>query len=85
MQDTPPHIEKKQLEIWLSKTTEQRFAIGFAQIEAGYNATLNRLRKNHPEKTERELIAELAKEWYAKDFSEEQMQEFMKRIVEWKN
>jgi len=72
MIDTPTSIENIQSEIWFSLHSEEKMKIALDMMQFGRDATLSRFRELYPEKNERELVFELVKEWYAKDYSQQQ-------------
>ncbi len=57
MNDTPEHIRKKQAEIILLKSFEQRFMMGIEMMELGYYEVKNRIKRDNPNISEGELIA----------------------------
>lgn len=81
MTDTPLHIQQLQLDKWLSKTPEERLQIGFEMMELGKLASLERLQKEFPEKTNQEIKFELIKEWYGKDLTGFQLENIEKMLL----
>ncbi len=79
MNDTPPEILKKQIEIIQSKPEKVRLAMQLEMMEYAMNNTKKLLRKRHPHLSEREITIEFVKLYYKDDFSEEEMQ----KIVQW--
>lgn len=82
MTDTPLHIQQLQQDKWLSKTPEERFQIGFEMMELGRLASLERLQREFPEKTDKEIKFELIKEWYGKDLSVAQLKKIENMLME---
>ncbi|MCS6973277.1 MAG: hypothetical protein N2044_05800 [Cyclobacteriaceae bacterium] len=79
MTDTPDHIRKKQMEIWLSKPVEERFRLGMEFINLVHRQMLSRLREQHPEYTEGELKAAFVYELYKDDLPED----YLKDVMNW--
>lgn len=48
MKDTPDHIVKKQLEIWLAKPVAERFELAFSAIDEVNHQTELRIRQQDP-------------------------------------
>ncbi len=57
MTDTPNHIAKKQLEIWLAKPVAERFRLGCEMIDEVNKQTEDRIRKQSPGISEGDMRA----------------------------
>ncbi|MCD4696407.1 MAG: hypothetical protein K8S16_09235 [Bacteroidales bacterium] len=55
MLDTTPEMQKKQLEIILAKTAEERFMIGAEIIDFGRQIVESNIRQNNPDISELEM------------------------------
>ena len=83
MNDTPKHILKKQFEIINKRSDAEKIEKLFELTELSREIILGQLREKHPEMSERELIAELFKIFYKKDFSSEKLNEIAESIREY--
>lgn len=79
MNDTPDHIRKKQLEIWLSKSVEERFKLGFELIDAVNQQLQDRIKEENPGMSEGELKAEFIRQMYKDDLDAD----YLKDVMEW--
>jgi hypothetical protein len=79
MRDTPHHIHKKQLEIFLSKPVEERFRLGMQMVDDMKMLVEESVKINHPGISNLELKIEVFKKMYKKDLSED----YINRVVEW--
>lgn len=77
MNDTPPEIRKKQLEIIFSKTEEERFRMGLQMIDFVRQAARNRVREKNPGISELELKVEVFRQTYKEDFPPEEMEKIV--------
>ena len=83
MQDTTEDMRLKQIEIYLSKSPEERMRIGLDMICFGYNMTANRIIQANASLNERELKAELFKEFYRNDFPPILLNEIAEQLKKW--
>ncbi len=80
MNDTPDHIKQKQLEIILSKTNEERLEMGLEMMQAGYDLTKERVKREHPHSKEKELPFLMFEALYKNDFSREEVLQIKKHF-----
>lgn len=80
MNDTTKEMHDKQMEIILSKTPEERFKIGIEMSEAVYRVVKNSIKKENPNLSEREVVAELFKRYYGNEFSKEELHKIVESI-----
>ena len=80
MNDTTPEARKKQLEIILSKTPEERFLLGCDMIDSTFFIVKNSIIQENPNYSEREIIAAIFERYYRNDFSKEKLYEIMQAI-----
>ncbi len=83
MNDTPEHIRKKQAEIILSKSFEERFMMGIEMMELGYYEVKNRIKRATPDISEGELIAAIVRTFYKKDFSKTELEKICDSIIDY--
>lgn len=74
MNDTTPEMRKKQLEIIMKMTPQQRFEEGMRMIEFTRKVVENSILQKNPNLTPTELKIEVFKRYYGKEFSEEQQE-----------
>lgn len=80
IRDTTEEFRKKQIEIILSKTPEQRGQMAIEMIESMHTLVKNTIKAQYPHYTEKEVIAELFKRYYKNDFPPEKVTEIMEQI-----
>ncbi|MBK8503611.1 MAG: hypothetical protein IPL46_16220 [Saprospiraceae bacterium] len=80
MNDTTAQARKKQLEIILSKTPEERFLLGCDMIDSTYFIVKNSIIQENPHYSEREIVAAIFERYYRNDFSREKLHEIMQAI-----
>jgi hypothetical protein len=68
MTDTPEFIRKKQIEIFLSKSEKDKWHLGLGMIDEVWNSVKKSILKEQPTLSEAELMVELFKRYYKKDF-----------------
>ena len=71
MNDTTPEAHKKQLEIIMSKTLQERFMMGLEMVDSVYTMVSNSIRQQNPNLSPAELQVAIFKRYYRKDFSPE--------------
>ena len=71
MNDTTPAAHKKQLEIIMSKTPQERFMMGLEMVDSVYTMVGNSIRQQNPNLSPAELQVAIFKRYYRKDFSPE--------------
>ena len=81
MKDTKDHIKKKQIEIILSKTNEERLEMGLSMMQAGYDLTRERMERENPEASKNKLSYLVFEELYGKEFSKEEKQKVKKHFL----
>lgn len=69
MTDTPLHIQKKQVEIFLSKSPKERASLGFEMIQFGYEVLKQRIRSENPKYTNYQIVFEIFRQLHQKDFT----------------
>ena len=74
MTDTPANIKNKQIEIFLSKSPKERAALGMEMVEFGYNILKHRIKTEHPEHSESEIVYEIFCQLYNNEFSESELE-----------
>ena len=80
MTDTPDFIRKKQIEIFLSKPEHDRWLLGFGMIDEVWYSIKNKIIADNPNLTHAELMIELFKWYYKKDFSSNQLEQIIQKI-----
>lgn len=80
MRDTPNEILKKQREILISKTPQERFKIGLDLIDFGRDTIRQSILFENPDISERELKRRVFKRCYANDFPELEMEKILKLL-----
>jgi hypothetical protein len=80
MNDTTAEARKKQLQIILSKTPEERSLLGCDMIDSTYFIVKNSIVQENPEYSEREIVAAIFERYYRNDFSREKLDEIMLAI-----
>lgn len=79
MEDTPTHIHQKQLEIILSKTMQERLAMGLQMMEDTRLIVMRGIRQQNPGISETEVKIEFIKRYYKDDFTPE----YMEDVIRW--
>jgi len=79
MKDTPSIIQKKQKDIFMSKSEDERLTIGLEMIDFGRALAEVRIREEHPNISEAELKAEIFKLFYKNDFTSDELD----KIARW--
>ena len=69
MNDTPDWIRRKQIEIFLAKPEQERWALGFGMIDEVQQMVRNSIRQAHPAWSEIEISVAVFKRYYQNDFS----------------
>ena len=80
MLDTKPNMQKKQLEIILSKTPGERFIIGAETIDFGRIITESNIKNNNPDILELELKIQILKRYYSTFYSDGEMEKIIKSL-----
>ncbi len=80
MLDTKPEIQKKQLDIILAKTHEERFIIGAETIDFGRKTAESSIKQGNPEILDIELKIELFKRYYSSYFGIEERRKIIDSI-----
>lgn len=73
MNDTTVQMQRKQFEIYQSKSMDEKFRMVADMMEFGVNQTQAVLKAWYPLKSELELQIEFFKIYYRDDFNEERM------------
>lgn len=73
MNDTTVQMQRKQFEIYQSKSMDEKFRMVADMMEFGINQTKSVLKAWYPLKSELELQIEFFKIYYRDDFNEERM------------
>jgi len=69
MQDTPQHVADLQYRIFLTKTPDERFAMGIAYIEHHWKLMRAGIQSLHPQYTETQITQEVIKRMKQQDSS----------------
>jgi len=69
MQDTPQHVADLQYQIFLSKTPDERFALGIAYIEHHWNLMRAGIKTLNPDFSEEQITTEIIKRMKQQDQS----------------
>jgi hypothetical protein len=77
--DTPKHIHKKQLDIFMNKPVEERFRLGMQMVDDMKSLIEERIRIKNSGISDLDLKIEVFKKMYRKDLSED----YINRVVEW--
>lgn len=78
MEDTPPHIYKKQFEIWSALPPKKRYMLGFEMSEFIMQLNKKRIERQFPHYTALERKKELFRQMYKDDVSADQMAKVFK-------
>lgn len=81
MTDTPDFIRKKQIEIFLSKSESDRWLLGLGMIDEVWHSVKNRILMENPSFTQAEIMVELFKQYYKKDFSVNQLNQITQKLL----
>lgn len=73
MNDTTVQMQRKQFEIYQSKSMDEKFRMVADMMEFGINQTKSILKEWYPLKSELELQIEFFKIYYRDDFNSEKM------------
>lgn len=80
MLDTTEEFRKKQIEIIMAKTPQERGQMAMEMIESMRVMVKNSIIDRYPHYTEKEVTAELFKRYYQNDFPPEKVEEIMEGI-----
>lgn len=69
MTDTPLNIQKKQIEIFLSKSPKERATLGMEMIQFGYDVLKHRIHSEHPGYSKHQIASEIFRQLYHNDFT----------------
>ncbi len=83
MNDTPPHIQNKQLEILMNRSDSEKLQSLLDLTDFSRSIILDQFRENHPEWGERELVAELFKTMYKDFFDRDTLERISSLIQDW--
>ena len=83
MTDTPNFIRKKQIDIFLSKSESDRWLLGFGMIDEVWNSIKDKIRADNPHFTQAELMVELFKWYYKKDFTTAQLNQIVLKLQQY--
>lgn len=75
MKDTPGHIQKKQLALWLAKPVSERFRIALDTIDEVNLQTETRIKQQNPDIADHEMRIEFILQNYKNDLSSSYLQE----------
>jgi hypothetical protein len=82
MNDTPEHIRKKQVEIWLAKSVAERFQLGLEMIQEVNQQIEDRIRTQNPAFSEGEVRAEFIRQMYKDELPPEYLQDVIRWVLE---
>lgn len=80
MYDTSEEIYDKQFEIFMKKPLKERFLLNLDLTEFIIEMTKKRIKAKNKDISERNLKIEFFKEFYAEDFTEEEINEIIKHF-----
>lgn len=80
MNDTSSDIYKKQLEIFLQKTDEERFKIADELSAFGREILMSSIRENNPGISKLDLHLEVFRKCYADNFTADEMDRILKSM-----
>ena len=83
MNDTTIQMQRKQFEIYQSKSIDEKFRMLTDMMEFGINQTQATLKKWYPMKSELELQIEFVKIYYRDDFNSERMDILVNQMVKY--
>lgn len=81
MNDTPPEIRQKQIEMFLKKTPRERFLIGADLIDAGRIIMISNIKKDNPGISDLEVKIEVTKRCYSRDFQPAEMEKIIQSMI----
>jgi hypothetical protein len=81
MKDTSPEIRKKQIELFLQKTPEERFLTGAQMIDDGRTIIESSILNVYPNISEIDLKTEVLKRYYSKFFKPSEMAKIVKSMI----
>jgi len=80
MYDTSEEIYDKQFEIFMKKPLKERFLLNLDLTEFIIEMTKKRIKAKNKDISERNLKIEFFKEFYAEDFTKEEINEIIKHF-----
>ncbi len=80
MYDTSEEIYDKQFEIFMKKPLKERFLLNLDLTEFIIEMTKKRIKAKNKDISEKNLKIEFFKEFYAEDFTEEEINEIIKHF-----
>lgn len=81
--NTPEHIRKKQCELIMALSPEQRGKMAMEMIDMGRMVLRNRLMQENPVISEASLCGEMFRCLYKDRFSPEKLEKIIAGIVQW--
>ncbi|OYT13419.1 MAG: hypothetical protein B6I19_05195 [Bacteroidetes bacterium 4572_114] len=81
MLDTPKNIQKKQFEILMSKSMEERLIIGLETIDFAMTIAESSIKQEHPGISETDLKIALLKRFYSNQFTTETLNKIIASTI----
>jgi hypothetical protein len=85
MNDTSPHIYKKQYEIIAAKPLKERILMGLSMIDDARTIVENSIKLKNPTISKADLAVEVFKRFYKNDFSPELLNKIALEIYQYHN
>lgn len=82
MNDTPKHVKQIQFDIIFKKTNEEKLRMTMEMIDTSLEMAYNLIKKQNPQFSHRQIIAERFEMLYKTDFEKEELQKIKKHLLE---
>lgn len=82
MDDTPEYIKQMQFDIIFKKSNEEKLRMTMEMIDTSLEMAYNLIKKQNPQFSHRQIIAERFEMLYKTDFENEELQKIKKHLLE---
>ena len=82
MDDTPEHIKQMQFDIISKKTNEEKLKMTMEMIDTSLEMAYNLIKKQNPQFSHRQIIAERFEMLYKTDFEKEELQKMKNYLLQ---
>jgi hypothetical protein len=80
MNDTDPRMEKKMMEMMMSRTASERFEMGCSMFDFAKEIVVSSIKQKNPGISRQELRKEIFLRFYGDDFSPEQREKIIDHL-----
>jgi hypothetical protein len=80
MNDTPPHIQKKFIEMYLTKSPSERMRMGCSMFQMVKTLLIQRILASKPGISRADLRKEIFTQIYGEDFAPDQLAKILKHL-----